>query len=166
VNACDEQRQLISLTLWAKRQDRDICYRNSINEEAVMELKQCKFYHAGQEMNCAIFANDPCLIRYLQSIPLPIGPTPVDVYEIEPGAKTQWIVVKHVDGNQSALQIFIRDGETFQSIPKSPRRSEEKNRTAVSQNRVCFPVHVGCVKSKRSSLHQTPADEARVCAFI
>ena len=57
--------------------------------------------------------DDSCLIRYLQSISLPIGPTPVDVYEIEPGAKTQWIVVKQVDGNKGVLRIFIRDGEAF-----------------------------------------------------
>ena len=92
-----------------------------------MELRGCSFYHAAQEMNFAIFSDDPCLIRYMRSIPLPIGPTQVDVYEIEPGAKTQWIVVKHVDGNQSALQIFIRDGETFlenqfQNLPDEVKR--------------------------------------------
>ena len=95
-----------------------------------MELKQCRFYHAGQEMNFAIFADDPCLIRYLQSIPLPIGPTPVDVYEIEPGAKTQWIVVKHVDGNQSALQIFTRDGETFLENQSQNLSDEVKRKIA------------------------------------
>jgi len=78
-----------------------------------MELRQCKFYHAGQEMNFAIFSDDPCRIRYLHSIPLPIGPTQVDVYEIEPGAKTQWIIAKQVDGNKRALKVFIRDGEAF-----------------------------------------------------
>ena len=78
-----------------------------------MELRGCSFYHAGQEMNFAIFSDDPCLIRYLQSISLPIGRTQVDVYEIEPGAKTQWIVVKQVDGNKGVLRIFIRDGEAF-----------------------------------------------------
>jgi hypothetical protein len=78
-----------------------------------MELRECKFYHAEQEMNFAIFSDDPCLIRYLQSIPLPIGPTHVDVYEVVPGAKTQWVVVKHIDGEKSALQIFTRNGEAF-----------------------------------------------------
>src|SRR5262245_39144611 len=78
-----------------------------------MELKECKFYHSGQEMNFALFSDSPCLTRYLQSIRLPIGPTHVDVYTIEPGAKTQWVVVKHVDGETSALQIFTRDGEAF-----------------------------------------------------
>ena len=78
-----------------------------------MELRGCSFYYAAQEMNFAIFSDDPCLIRYMRSIPLPIGPTQVDVYEIEPGAKTQWIVVKQVDGNTGVLRIFIRDGEAF-----------------------------------------------------
>ena len=71
--------------------------------------------------------DDSCLIRYLQSIPLPIGATQVDVYEIEPGAKTQWIVVKHFDGNISVLKIFIRDGEAllenqFQDLPGEVKR--------------------------------------------
>src|SRR5262245_57835583 len=83
------------------------------NKETVMELRECKFYHAGQDMNFAIFSDSPCLTRYLQSIRLPLGPSHVDVYEIQPGAKTQWIVVKHVDGDETALQIFTRQGEGF-----------------------------------------------------
>ena len=35
--------------------------------------------------------DDSCLIRYLQSIPLPISSTQIDVYEIEPGASARWL---------------------------------------------------------------------------
>ena len=78
-----------------------------------MDLKECKFYHAGQEMNFVTFSDYPCLTRYLQRIPLWLSQTHVDVYEVEPGAKTQWVVVKHVDGSKSTFKIFIRDGEVF-----------------------------------------------------
>ena len=102
--------------------------------------------------------DDSCLIRYLQSIPLPIGATPVDVYEIEPGAKTQWIVAKHFD----VLKIFIRDGEALlENQFRSSRRGEEKNCAAVSSIKICVPVHVGCVRGKIIP-HQTVGQQTRV----
>ena len=78
-----------------------------------MELRDFKFYYGGQEMNFAVFSDDPCRARYLESIPLPIAQTRVDVYEIEPGAKTQWILVKQKDGDKDNLKLFIRKGEKF-----------------------------------------------------
>jgi hypothetical protein len=78
-----------------------------------MELRECKFYYGGQEMNFAVFSDDPCRTRYLESIPLPIAQTRVDVYEIEPGAKTQWIVVRQKDGERDNLKLFIRVGDRF-----------------------------------------------------
>jgi hypothetical protein len=92
-----------------------------------MELRDFKFYYGGQEMNFAVFSDDPCRARYLESIPLPIAQTRVDVYEIEPGAKTQWILVKQKDGDKDNLKLFIRKGEKFlenesQTLPKELKK--------------------------------------------
>jgi hypothetical protein len=92
-----------------------------------MELRDFKFYYGGQEMNFAVFSDDPCRTRYLESIPLPIAQTRVDVYEIEPGAKTQWILVKQKDGDKDNLKLFIRKGEKFlenesQTLPKELKK--------------------------------------------
>jgi hypothetical protein len=78
-----------------------------------MELRDCKFYYGGQDMNFAIYSDDPCRAKYLSSIPLPIAQTRVDIYQIEPGAKTQWIVVKQRDGDKENVKLFIRKGELF-----------------------------------------------------
>jgi hypothetical protein len=88
-----------------------------------MELRECKFYYGGQEMNFAVFSDDPCRARYLESIPLPIAQTRVDVYEIEPGVKTQWILVRQKDGDKDNIKLFVKRGEKFlenaaQTLPK------------------------------------------------
>ncbi len=92
-----------------------------------MELKDCKFYYGGQDMNFAVFSDDSCRARYLDSIPLPIVQARVDVYEIEPGSRSQWIVIKQKDGDKDSFKLFIRKGEKFlenetQSLPKELKR--------------------------------------------
>ena len=78
-----------------------------------MELQQYKFCYAGSGMNFAVFADDPCRIRYVKSIPIPIGYTQVELYEIEPGARTRWIVVKEINGHKTTLKVFLRQGKKF-----------------------------------------------------
>ena len=78
-----------------------------------MELQQYKFCYAGSDMNFAVFSDDPCHISYVESVSIPIGHTKVELYEIEPGANTKWIVVKQVDGSQSTLKVFLRQDERF-----------------------------------------------------
>jgi len=78
-----------------------------------MELQQYKFCHAGSRMNFAVFSDDPCHISYVKSVPIPIGYTKVELYEIEPGARTRWIVVKQVDGYKNTLKVFLRQNERF-----------------------------------------------------
>jgi hypothetical protein len=89
-----------------------------------MELKDCKFYYGGQDMNFAVYSDDPCRATYRESIPLPIAHTRVDVYKIEPGTKTQWVVIKQRDGDKDNLKLFVRKGEKFlenesQNLPKA-----------------------------------------------
>ena len=78
-----------------------------------MELQQYKFCYAGSDMNFAVFSDDPCHISYVKSVPIPIGHTQVQLYEIEPGARTRWIVVKQVDGHKNTLKVFLRQNEGF-----------------------------------------------------
>jgi hypothetical protein len=78
-----------------------------------MELQQYKFCYAGSDMNFAVFSDDPCHISYVKSVPIPIGHTKVEFYEIEPGARTRWIVVKQVNGYKNTLKVFLRQNEKF-----------------------------------------------------
>jgi hypothetical protein len=78
-----------------------------------MELEQYKFCYAGSDMNFAVFSDDPCHISYVKSVRIPIGHTQVEFYEIEPGARTRWIVVKQVHGYKNTLKVFLRQDEGF-----------------------------------------------------
>jgi hypothetical protein len=78
-----------------------------------MDLRECKFYWSGREMNFAVFSDDPCRARYLESIPLPLIQIQVDVYEIEPGRNTHWILVKQRDGEKNNFKIFVKKGNRF-----------------------------------------------------
>ena len=78
-----------------------------------MELQQYKFCYAGSAMNFSVFADAPCRIRYVESIPIPIGKTQVELYEIEPGARTKWVVVKQVNGYKATLKVFLRRDKKF-----------------------------------------------------
>jgi hypothetical protein len=99
-------------------------YLPGIAKGGVMELKDCKFYYGGQDMNFAVYSNDPCRARYRGSIPLPIASTRVDIYEIEPGANTQWVVIKQRDGERDNFKLFLRKGDKLmesdsQHLPKT-----------------------------------------------
>jgi hypothetical protein len=78
-----------------------------------MDIRESKFYYAGQDMNFAVFSDYPCKARFVETITLPISYAPVEVYTIEPGANSQWIVVQQRTDGRSSLRFFVRDGETF-----------------------------------------------------
>jgi len=79
-----------------------------------MELSECRFYLAGEEMNFVVYSDDLCRSKYLESIRLlPIGSMKVHVYEIEPGIHSEWVAVTQREGRRSCLKIFIRSGERF-----------------------------------------------------
>jgi hypothetical protein len=79
-----------------------------------MELNECKFYLAGEDMNFAVYSDDLCRAKYLESIRLlPIGNLKVHVYEVEPGAHSEWVAVTQREGRRSCLKIFVRKGERF-----------------------------------------------------
>jgi hypothetical protein len=78
-----------------------------------MDLRESKFYYAGDDMNFAVFSDYPCRVRYIESIPLPIGQAPVEVYAIEPGANSQWVIVRQSNDGQSSLKFFLKEAEIF-----------------------------------------------------
>ena len=92
-----------------------------------MELQQYKFCYAGNHMNFAVFADDPCRTRYIKSIPIPIGNTEVALYEIEPGARTRWIVVKQLNDHKTTLKVFLRQGGRFLENSMVDLSRETKN---------------------------------------
>jgi hypothetical protein len=79
-----------------------------------MELRECKFYYTGEAMSFTVYSDHPCRARYRDSIRmLPISPTQVQVYELEPGAESRWVVVRQTEGKSKRLQLFLRSGERF-----------------------------------------------------
>ena len=91
-----------------------------------MELQKYKFCYAGSGMNFAVFSDGPCRISYVKSVPIPVGHTMVELYEIDPGAKTQWVVVKQVDGHKNTLKVFLRQNERFLENSMDQLSSETK----------------------------------------
>ena len=56
-----------------------------------------------------------------------MGRTQVQLYGIEPGARTKWIVVKQLDGQKTTLKVFLRQNEKFMQhgideLPRATRR--------------------------------------------
>ena len=96
-----------------------------------MDLRDSKFYSAGHEVNFAVFSDNTCRVRYLESIPLPLGHTMVDVYAIEPAANSQWVVVEVKEEETSRLRFFVRRGITFPEDGR--RRLPESVRTQLQQ---------------------------------
>jgi hypothetical protein len=78
-----------------------------------MELSNYKFYHGGDEMNFSILSDFPCRTRYIDSIPTPMTEAQVEVYSIEPGSRTQWVVVQLKNGETRDLKVFTRQRESF-----------------------------------------------------
>src|SRR5262245_56554422 len=78
-----------------------------------MDVRESRFYYAGQDLNFTVFSDQPCRARFVDSITLPISYAPVEVYTIEPGVNSQWIVVQQKTDGRSSLKVFVRDGEAF-----------------------------------------------------
>jgi len=73
-----------------------------------MELKDCKFYHGVEGLNFAVFSDSACHTKFLESIQLPLAQTSVEVYGIEPGVKSQWVVVRQVVEKQDSVKLYLR----------------------------------------------------------
>ena len=83
-----------------------------------------RFSAPNRNINFTVFCNVPCRVRYLESIPLPMSASPMEVYAIEPGLKTQWIAVQRREEEDCQMQFFMREGSAFQECPlQSPARA-------------------------------------------
>ena len=78
-----------------------------------MELRECRFYYGGHDMNFAVYSDLPCRAIYVGNISLPLAQSRVDIYELEPNGKTQWIVIKQRDGDKENLKFFVKKGDKY-----------------------------------------------------
>ena len=78
-----------------------------------MKLSECSFYRSGRDINFSVFSDDVCRVHHLRSISLPLGGD-VDVYGVEPGAKSHWIVVRQTEDGKPGLRWFVRKGRNFE----------------------------------------------------
>lgn len=81
-----------------------------------MTLTQCSFYRSGKDMNFSVFSDDVCRVHHVQSISLRLGGD-VDVYNIEPGPRSHWIVVRQTADGKPDLRWFVRKGHNFEENP-------------------------------------------------
>ena len=82
-----------------------------------MDLKHMRFFRAEGYINFTVFCDVPCRVRYLESIPVPMSASPVEVYAIEPGDDTQWVAVQQRDEDKRQIQFFVRKGSLFGELP-------------------------------------------------
>jgi hypothetical protein len=78
-----------------------------------MKLTECSFYRSGRDVNFSVFSDDVCRVHYLRSVSLPLGGD-VDVYGVEPSAKSHWIVVRQTEDGKHELRWFVRRGRNFE----------------------------------------------------
>ena len=97
-----------------------------------MKLTECSFYRSGRDVNFSVFSDDVCRVHHLRSIPLPLGGD-VDVYSVEPGEKSDWIVVRQTEDGKHELRWFVRKGRNFEeSGRESPCGRESRGWGTVS----------------------------------
>jgi hypothetical protein len=78
-----------------------------------MKLTECNFYRSGKDVNFSVFSDDVCRVHYLRNISLPLGGD-VDVYGVEPGEQSHWIVVRQTEDGKHELRWFVRKGRNFE----------------------------------------------------
>jgi hypothetical protein len=78
-----------------------------------MELRDFRFYYGGQDMNFSVYSDVPSRAIYVGSISLPLAQSRVDIYELEPSAKTQWVVIKQRNGDKENLKFFVKKGDKY-----------------------------------------------------
>jgi hypothetical protein len=120
-----------------------------------MELGECRFYYGGEEMNFAVFSDGACRSTYIESIRLlPISESQVYVYAIEPGANSQWVVVKQTQGKKNHLRVFLRAGEEFLENP--PGEFPKELRERILERFPNCPLELALSRRQKGpSRHQT-----------
>jgi|SwirhirootsSR3_FD_contig_31_18860030_length_601_multi_3_in_0_out_0_1 hypothetical protein len=87
-----------------------------------MKLTDCNFFRSGRDVNFSVFSDDVCRVYHRRSISLPLGGD-VDVYQVDPGPKSHWIVVRQTEDGKHELRWFLRKGSNFEegngSVPQA-----------------------------------------------
>jgi len=78
-----------------------------------MKLTECSFYKSGKDVNFSVFSDDVCRVHHMKSITLPLGGD-VEVYDVEPGPRSHWIVVRQTEDGKHELRWFLRKGRDFE----------------------------------------------------
>jgi len=78
-----------------------------------MNLAECSFYKSGKDVNFSVFSDDVCRVHHMKSISLQLGGD-VDIYDVEPGQKSHWIVVRQTEEGLHELRWFLRKGRVFE----------------------------------------------------
>ena len=78
-----------------------------------MKLTECSFYRSGRDITFSVFSDDVCRVHHERSIALPLGGD-VDVYAVDPGLKSHWIVVRQTEDGKHLLRWFVRKGQNFE----------------------------------------------------
>lgn len=110
-----------------------------------MDLERMRFFRAERDINFTVFCDVTCRVRYLESIPLPITASPVEIYAIEPGHETQWIAVQCREEEKRQMHYFMREGSVFEErplhlIPEQLRRNIEERVGELEISRPCASV--------------------------
>jgi hypothetical protein len=104
-------------------------------EGGLMDLAECRFYYAGEEMNFVVFSEGTCRTIFMESIRLlPIMGSQGYAYAIQPGADSQWVVAVQTNGKKMDLRVFLRSGEKFLEHP--PGEFPKELREIILE---CFP---------------------------
>ena len=78
-----------------------------------MKLTECSFYRSARDINFSVFSDDVCRVHHVRSITLPLGGD-VDVYAVDPGSNSHWIVVRQTEDEKYVLRWFVRKGRNFE----------------------------------------------------
>jgi hypothetical protein len=78
-----------------------------------MKLTECSFYKSGRHVNFSVFSDDVCRVHHMKSITLPLGGD-VEAYDVKPGPKSHWIVVRQTEDGKHELRWFLPKGRDFE----------------------------------------------------
>jgi hypothetical protein len=119
-----------------------------------MDLSESKFFYADHEMTFTVFSDFPCRARYVGTIPLPLTRDHVEIYEMEPAAGSQWVLVEQRDGDKVIQRLFLRKGNLF---PETDRRYlPEELRKSLSQQLARLNGFAGQSRGRPNSWRRAP----------
>ena len=78
-----------------------------------MKLTECNFYRSDRDITFSVFSDDVCRVHHERSITLQLGGD-VDVYAVDPGLQSHWIVVRQTEDGKHVLRWFVRKGRYFE----------------------------------------------------